>query len=148
MLVLAVHTVATVSASVPFAMIMLRFSRRFVVFSVFANTILQRVPVGTLIVCITCASGRVQRRVPLFAGITCAKTTSPQACTADWFVYNAQSIVSLSILSFQTFRVDRCCLAPGTAQSACGMYQTRKLCRPGLTSFWMWIVRTKSLRWK
>jgi len=86
-LVLAIHTVATVSATVPFAMIMLRCdgSLHELFCSSFCTSVLGQILPMLAAVSTGCLHG-VAVRAPeeLFnAGITSGRTTSPQACTAD-----------------------------------------------------------------
>ena len=86
-LVLAIHTVATVSATVPFAMIMLRCdgSLHGLFCSSFCTSMLdQKLPL--LAVTSTGRLHGVADRAPeelLTAGITSGRMTSPQACIAD-----------------------------------------------------------------
>jgi len=86
-LVLAIHTVATVSATVPFAMIMLRCdgSLHEPFCSSFCTSMLdQKLPMLAAI-STGCLHG-VAVKAPeelLTAGITSGRMTSPQACIAD-----------------------------------------------------------------
>lgn len=153
-LVLAVHTVATVSATVPFAMIMLRYCAllaQLLWFALGARGLASmcsshcRVPVQHFHVlpALDPASNRRDhvRKNDVSPGLHCRLVRAGR-----------QFMIVCSVVSHPHMVLDythctfRFCLAQAIALYHCGMYQTERLCRLGWTSFWMLIAPTRFSR--